>query len=64
MRNLVLAGAMTLGGGIEPTALAGAFAAKALMPDVLVPKDESLDQAVSSGGALETGMEPGGAYAA
>ena len=38
VRNLVLAGAMTLGGGIEPTALAGAFAAKALVPDVLAPR--------------------------
>ena len=35
VRNLVLAGAMTLGGGIEPSALSGVFAAKALVADVL-----------------------------
>lgn len=39
LRNLVLAGAMTLGGGIEPSALSGVFAAKALLPDVLEPRD-------------------------
>ena len=38
VRNLVLAGAMTLGGGIEPSALSGVFAAKALMADVLEPR--------------------------
>lgn len=45
VRNLVLAGAMTLGGGIEPTALAGAFAAKALVPDVLAPKNATAAEA-------------------
>lgn len=35
VRNLVLAGAMTLGGGIEPSCLSGVFAAQALVPDVL-----------------------------
>ncbi|MGI6856230.1 phytoene desaturase family protein [Mesorhizobium sp. 1B3] len=64
VRNLVLAGAMTLGGGIEPTALAGAFAAKALVPDVLVPKDRPREQAASHDSAIEAGVEPGGAYAA
>lgn len=39
VRNLVLAGAMTLGGGIEPAALSGAFAAQALVPDVLEPRE-------------------------
>lgn len=41
VRNLVLAGAMTLGGGIEPSALSGVFAAKALVPDVLEPSQRS-----------------------
>lgn len=35
LRNLVLAGAMTQGGGVEPTALSGAFAAQALLADAL-----------------------------
>jgi phytoene dehydrogenase-like protein len=39
LRNLVFAGAMTLGGGIEPTALSGVFAAQALLADVLEPRE-------------------------
>jgi phytoene dehydrogenase-like protein len=35
LRNMVFAGAMTQGGGVEPTALSGAFAAQALLADVL-----------------------------
>ncbi len=64
VRNLVLAGAMTLGGGIEPTALAGAFAAKALVPDVLVPNDRPREQPAQPGLTLDAGMEPGGVHAA
>jgi all-trans-retinol 13,14-reductase len=64
VRNLVLAGAMTLGGGIEPTALAGAFAAKALVPDVLVPEDRPREQPAQPGRTLDAGMEPGGVHAA
>lgn len=35
LRNMVFAGAMTQGGGVEPTALSGAFAAQALLADAL-----------------------------
>lgn len=52
VRNLVLAGAMTLGGGIEPSALSGAFAAQSLLPDALKPRrtdeaEESCDAAAA-----------------
>ncbi len=35
LRNMVFAGAMTQGGGVEPTALSGAFAAQALLAGAL-----------------------------
>lgn len=35
LRNMVFAGAMTQGGGVEPTVLSGAFAAQALLADAL-----------------------------
>lgn len=62
LRNLVLAGAMTQGGGIEPAALAGVFAAKALLPDVLVGGSGPHVQAVVPDS--KTGMKPEDAHAA
>jgi hypothetical protein len=60
VRNLVLAGAMTLGGGIEPTALSGAFAAQALLADALKPSGQAGETMVHR----RTDTEEGSVHAA
>lgn len=60
VRNLVLAGAMTLGGGIEPTALSGAFAAQALLADALKPSGQTGEATAHR----KAGIEEGSVHAA